>query len=223
MIELTLTKDNSPTLFSARFNQTYHSKYGAIAESNHVFIKNGIHRIAEIKSELTVFEMGFGTGLNAYLTILEAAKLNIKIHYYTLEKYPLSNEIYEAFKMELKNAPLNHDFKLFEALHHAPWNESTTISPFFNIQKKALDVHEYHFPSSKFDLVYYDAFSPDVQPELWDTMLFQKIYDAMTSNSLLTTYCAKGQVKRNLKSCGFEVQSPPGPIGKREMTIGVKK
>ena len=211
MNRLEQTKDLSPTLFSEDFQQTYHSIHGAISESNHVFIQQGLAEIAKTKNEISIFEMGYGTGLNAALTWKYALENKLNIRYLSLEKFPIERSIQDSFLTQ--DSDLNH---LLIELNQAEWSLLHSLERF---QFKKIQGDISHVDLEKnFDLIYYDAFSPNAQPELWTEAIFKKMYDCLNPDGLLVTYCAKGQVKRNLKAAGFHVESPPGPVGKREMT-----
>jgi tRNA U34 5-methylaminomethyl-2-thiouridine-forming methyltransferase MnmC len=215
MNRVEITKDDSPTLYSEAFGQTYHSIHGALSESLHVFIKHGLAEIAQSKKEISIFEMGFGTGLNAALTWQYALQNQLKITYITIEKFPISPEVSAQF--------ITQDLDLNAAitrLQEKSWNEEH-IFPQFNFHKIKGDLMNLNL-SMHFDLVYFDAFSPSSQPELWTEEIFSKMYHLLYPGGILTTYCAKGQVKRNLKNVGFLVESPPGPMRKREMTVARK-
>lgn len=211
MTRLEQTKDLSPTLFSETFQQTYHSIHGAISESNHVFIEHGLSEILKTKSKISIFEMGFGTGLNAVLTWQYAIKNELDIQYYSIEKFPVEKNIYHEFKTQDDQLNL-----LLSQLNQSKWGEVHKFNK-FQFQKSIDDLISIKF-NQVFDLIYFDAFSPNAQPELWTESIFKKIYESMHSDGILVTYCAKGQVKRNLKTAGFLVESPAGPVGKREMT-----
>jgi len=215
------TKDGSPTLFSKQFNQTYHSINGAHAESMHIFIKNGLEWYLEHNSIsenriISIFEMGFGTGLNCYLSAKYAQENNITISYSTIEKYPINSLHIEKISNKI------NDSTLFLAMHQCAWKSQIQLNPFFNLKKINEDIMDYIF-KTPIDIIFYDAFSPNSQPDLWSESLFEKLYESLNYKGILTTYCAKGQVKRNFKKVGFEVLSLPGPIGKREMTLCIKK
>ena len=215
MNRVEITKDDSPTLYSEAFGQTYHSIHGALSESLHVFIKHGLAEIAQSKKEISIFEMGFGTGLNAALTWQYALQNQLQITYITIEKFPVSPEVSSQF--------ITQDLDLnatITRLQEKSWNEKH-IFPQFNFHKIKGDLMNLNL-SMQFDLIYYDAFSPSSQPELWTEEIFSKMYHLLYPGGILTTYCAKGQVKRNLKNVGFLVESPPGPMRKREMTVARK-
>ena len=212
------TEDGSNTLLHQSINEHYHSIHGALQESLHVFIKNGLDLI-ENKTEINVFEMGFGTGLNALLAYDYAKKNKIKINYFSIEAYPITLKI--AQNLNYDN--LIDNSAIFMQLHEAKWNELVAISPNFNLHKIEgfLEKTDLDFPPP-IDVIFYDAFAPTAQEHLWEIDILQKMYNILSSNGLLTTYCAKGQFKRNLKAVGFTVKGVPGPPGKREMTLAFK-
>ncbi len=211
-----LTNDGSPTIYNATVNECYHSIFGAIQESQHVFIKNGFELIK--KQHLNVFEMGFGTGLNAFLTLVSAEENNITTFYDAIELYPLENKIINELSYEIKNSIYNNKYN---EIHNANWGEYNKISPHFYLRKIKANILEYEFEKT-YDVVYFDSFSPEKQPELWTYEVFKKIFNNIQINGILTTYCAKGIVKRTLKSVGFEVNLVEGPPGKRQMIIAIK-
>ncbi len=210
------TQDGSHSILSDEFGVSYHSKYGAIQESMHVFIEAGLrYRMADSGS-LAVLGIGFGTGLNALLTCLEAENQSIKIDYTAIEAYPLSSEIIHElnYKTELQLSPQDN---FFHKIHDAEWENRVVIHPYFSIEKNNMRFEEIDVENA-FDVIFFDAFAPNSQPELWEAPMFQKMYNALHPNGVLTTYCAKGVVKRTLKSVGFQIEAIPGPPGKREMT-----
>jgi tRNA U34 5-methylaminomethyl-2-thiouridine-forming methyltransferase MnmC len=217
--QLTSTSDGSSTLFVPELKEHYHSINGAVQESMHVFIEAGF-KACEKKS-LSIFEMGFGTGLNTLLTYLEAGKHAIDVNYFTLEKYPLTPELVAALNYPafLQLSTTDHDS--FLKMHSCEWNRSIEISAKFRLCKSDGSLLEFN-PDQKFDLVYFDAFAPEVQPELWKEEIFRRLYESLTPGGIFITYCAKGQVRRDLQSCGFTVERLPGPPGKREMLRGSK-
>lgn len=214
-----LTEDGSTTLYNEIIGEHYHSTHGAIQESQFIFIKDGLNECK--KDEIHILEMGFGTGLNAFLTMLEAEKTDKKIHYHTVELYPISVEQAKTLNFAQILAPeKNEDFL---KLHTSKWGEISKISTNFEMLKIQGDFNSLDFNELRFDVVYYDAFSPEKQPELWSLDLFKKIYDACNPNAILTTYCAKGYVRRNLQAAGFTVHRLPGPPGKREKLSAMKQ
>ena len=219
--EIIITEDGSTSLFSTELNETYHSKYGAVNESRHVFIDAGFNLLT-IKSSINILEIGFGTGLNAWLTLLECTKKKSHIYYHAVEPFPLSSSIYSRLNYA-EIITNQHPKNLFLSLHETAWNSNIKINEFFNLKKQNQKLEETMLQNDFYDLVYYDAFSPAVQPELWTAAIFEKIYKAMRINGIFVTYSAKGSVRRNLKEAGFEVERLPGPKGKREMIRAIKQ
>ena len=220
-LEIRQTKDGSNTLYVPELNEHYHSVHGALQESQHVFIKHGLEHVLSSKKDIKILEVGFGTGLNAILTYPFALAQKAFIQYDTLEKFPLSQEVVKQLQFE--KAILNpelHD--AFLKMHAAPWNEPVDLIPYFALQKMHETLEEFVAPQSYYDLVYFDAFAPEKQPELWTEAMFEKLYNAVRPGGVLVTYCAKGSFKRSLKAAGFAVEALPGPPGKREMTRGVR-
>lgn len=226
--KLQITQDGSHTLMSDKFGVTYHSKYGAIQESMHVFITAGLrHRLTQISEEekatnLSILEIGFGTGLNAYLTLLETINppQNLTIKYTSLETSPISQETID--NLNYTEVLKQNDKALFQSIHDCDWNNFQQLAPNFQLKKVQTALQDFN-PTEKYDLIFFDAFAPESQPELWEIPIFEKLFNAMESNAILTTYCAKGQVKRNLKAVGFAVEGIPGPPGKREMTRATRQ
>ncbi len=218
--QLFVTQDGSHSIYSEQFEVSYHSKYGAIQETQHVFINAGLRYMAEQQKEMAILDIGFGTGLNAYMTLIEGGKRGLSIKYSAYEAFPISNEqVLQLNYPQLLNLP--NSTTLFNQLHSCDWNEAIPFHPGFTFTK-----HLASFESiqelNAYDLIYFDAFAPSAQPELWETTLLEKMYKALKVNGVLVTYCAKGQVKRNLKEVGFEVEKLKGPPGKREMTRAKK-
>ena len=209
-VELKMSDDGSHTLFVPELNEHYHSVYGARTESMHVFIKSGLNRIE--KEKIRILEIGFGTGLNALLTALN--KNNKTVEYHSLEKYPLDSELENILQYSAEQD--EQETKLFRTIHSSPWNNMTEITPGFNLLKWETDLLTVEF-TSKYDLVFFDAFAPDIQPEMWSESVFTKIFDSMNAGGILTTYSAKGVVRRTLQKVGFKVERIPGPPHKREM------
>ncbi len=216
--ELQLTADGSHTLFLSGMNEHYHSVNGAIQESKHVFIDAGLKQ--SDKKAIRILEFGFGTGLNALLSCLEGEKRDISIHYTSLEKYPLPLEIIEKLNYSRLLSPESEE--LFLKIHRCDWNQSTPVTPLFSIEKIETDFSDYDFGKA-FDIVYYDAFAPDKQAGVWSLELFGKIYKNMNCGGIMTTYCAKGEIRRMMKEAGFIVERIPGPPGKRQMLRAFKE
>lgn len=220
-LEIRQTKDGSNTLYVPELNEHYHSVHGAMQESQHVFIRHGLEHALEQKKDLKVLEVGFGTGLNAILSFPVALAKKAFIQYDTLEKYPLPQDTVEQLHYE--NIILNPElYAHFKAMHATPWNEPAELIPYFTLQKMHESLEEFVPPQSYYDVVYFDAFAPEKQPELWSDAVFAKLFNAIRPGGILVTYCAKGAFKRSLKAAGFEVEALPGPPGKREMTRGVR-
>lgn len=215
------SRDGSSTLLSEKFGVTYHSKYGALQESRHVFIQEGLHYKCIRKKKLSILEMGFGTGLNALLTYIQAQKFNLEINYTAIEKFPISMDVVEELNY-CSALNFNETPCVYKALHAAPWEEAMTLHDNFSFKKIKQSIEDFELEES-YDLIYYDAFAPNVQPELWEEPLLQKMYNALLPNGALVTYCAKGVFKRTLKAVGFKVETLKGPPGKREMVRAVKK
>lgn len=212
------TADGSQTLFSEEYGLHYHSTHGAIQESEHVFIKEGLLR--SVKKELNILEIGLGTGLNALLTLRNAEEDQLKVNYEGLELNPVPEEIWSQilYCEQMERPELSPSFS---AIHLAPWNDWIPISDFFQLKKTLQDFREADFGSNQ-DLVYFDAFGPGSQPELWTIEIFNRLYASMAHEGILTTYSAKGDVRRALISAGFKVEKRPGPPGKREMLVAIK-
>ena len=273
-----ITEDGSHTLYVPELNEHYHSTHGAIQESTHIFIREGLlHRLLfqptggqespelqhglEAQQQLSpeqslqhsrainLLEIGFGTGLNALLTLLEAEKKEINVFYQCLERYPISNETVQKLnyaallnrseRNESADTPMlsnqgDHDDdglgnstveKMFLRLHKTPWEKAVAVTPGFTLLKQQIDfsMPVTFIPDRKYDLIYYDAFAPDKQPEMWTQEIFDYLYSLSEQSAILTTYCAKGVVRRMLQTAGFQVERLPGPPGKREILRAAKR
>lgn len=211
------TADGSSTIFLPELDEHYHSVHGAIQEALHVFIAMGLDYVREKgnKEEIRILEMGFGTGLNALLTLFEAQKHRQKIHYTGLEAFPVTPEELAALNYAsfFPNKDVTEDF---QRLHQVPWEKVVRISEYFSLRKKQLRFRDFN-ESNSFDLIYFDAFGPRVQPELWGEEIFTLMYEALGKGGVLVTYSAKGSVRRMMEQVGFSVERLPGPPGKREM------
>jgi tRNA U34 5-methylaminomethyl-2-thiouridine-forming methyltransferase MnmC len=219
--KLILTSDGSHSIEIPGSGVTYHSIHGAIGESKHVFIEAGLKSVRPLAAarRIGIFEMGFGTGLNALLTLIEAEKLNLKIHYETIEIFPLNNEMIKSLNYceQLERSDLQ---TVFENLHTCEWEKEITITPNFLFKKSRTNLLNFGTPgtSGTFELIYFDAFDPSVQPELWKKEIFDKMFSLLQPGGLLVTYSSKGDVRRSMQSAGFNVEKLPGPPGKREIT-----
>lgn len=213
-----MTGDGSGTLYSNEMQESYHSLNGAVQESRHVFIQAGLRHC--LGKSLRVLEVGFGTGLNALLTWGEAKRSQLDVTYFTVESFPLPSETISALGYDLLEPMLE---KLaFSQLHDALWDETIVLEKgCFAICKIKNDFRTLTLPKA-LDLVYFDAFAPDKQPEMWEEPLFKNLFEVMNEQGILVTYCAKGEVRRRLQRCGFIVERIPGPPGKREMIRAMK-
>ena len=221
---LIVTKDGSHTVVIPEWEVSYHSVYGAVQESLHVFIEAGFRHwwnLNENASQCVVFEMGFGTGLNALLTTLEARRRQRKVIYETVEAFPLESAIVE--KLNYCYA-LEESFwqPVFNSLHSCEWNSIQPITNFFSFKKEKILLKNYS-PSEPVNVIFYDAFAPAAQPELWTQEVFEKLLTMLAPGGILVTYCSKGDVRRAMTAAGFQVEKVPGPIGKREMLRGVRE
>ncbi len=217
--KIILTGDGSHTIESQKYGVTYHSIHGAIEETNHVFLKNGLYEFSHKYEPIHILEIGWGTGLNSYCTYLENLKLNKNIHYTAIEAYPISVDDAQLLNYhQLLHQVNNKEFLLF---HECDWNTFIDINHHFSFRKILKHFEDIDF-NNEFDIIYYDAFAPTAQAELWEIPVLQLMYNALKENGILVTYCAKGSFKRTLKSLGFEVERLPGPPRKREMTRAKK-
>ena len=215
--QIVQTADGSTTIHIEDWDEHYHSKHGAIQEAYHVFIKSGLDHYLKTNqtSKATILEMGFGTGLNAFITLIEAQNRALEIDYVGLEAYPISDK--EAQGMNYVEAlSAEGERKYFEQLHQVAWEVTHTITPQFNLKKRK-ERFEGFCANKEFDLIYFDAFGARVQPELWTESIFQRMFDALKPKGILVTYAAKGSVRRAMQTAGFMVERLPGPPGKREM------
>ena len=215
-----ITEDGSHTLFVPELNEHYHSTHGAVQESMHVYINAGLHECT--KKQIHILEIGFGTGLNAYLSLLEAEKDQKKIEYTALELFPVPLE--KATLLNYSEGKSTTEKEWYIKSHTSEWNSKQVISPYFSIEKLNTDVSnpsEIHL-TSLFDVIYFDAFAPEKQPELWTYEIFQYLYKHCNKGAILNTYCAKGSVRRILQSIGFKIERLPGPPGKREILRAIK-
>lgn len=217
-IELKQTADGSPTLYSEHFDQHYHSVFGAKQESDKVFIELGLLPLLEKKSSIRIVEMGFGTGLNAWLTANIAFKNKKHIDYTGIEAYPIGIEMAAEIDTLLGS---DTPTRLIE-LHTSPWQEAVAIHDFFTLTKRNEKLEDY-LPNSLFDLIYFDAFAPETQPELWTTDVFKKLNALLAPDGVLTTYCSKVAVQRAMKAANFNVEKHPGPPHKREVIRAIKQ
>ncbi len=196
-------------------DETYHSSHGAVQEAKHVFIEKGLNALPHVKT-IRIFEMGFGTGLNALLTLEAAQQQNKHIHYIGIEAFPVALEM--ALQMEYEHYVSKENQPFFDRLHAAEWNSDQCITPFFTLKKLEEKIQYFVPEKSTIDLIYFDAFGPSVQSDMWNLNILEKMTALLAPGGVFVTYSAKGQMKRDLKSLGLRVESLPGPPGKREMT-----
>lgn len=225
-VSLQLTEDGSHTLYNAELNETYHSHRGAIAEADYVFIQSGFDaELPLVDENFSILEIGFGTGLNALMTLGHLRQLSSAlsepmhlplVNYVSLEPYPINNQLIAGL-----NYPAllpNFYQPLFQQIHRAAWNVPQQLTAKFRLSKLHTTLEAYHSGAASFDLIYFDAFAPSKQPSVWQLDNMQKCYTLLKPNGLLVSYCANGQFKRDLKAAGFIVKKHPGALGKREMT-----
>lgn len=211
--EIIQTLDGSTTIHIAEWDECYHSKHGAIQEAQHVFIKNGLSLFQNQK--ISILEIGFGTGLNTFITVLEAKKMHQTIDYVGVEAYPISmDEVLQMNYVTELNAA--KESEIFDTIHESKWEEKIVLKDDFTLTKRKQFFEEID-DENKFDLIYFDAFGYRVQPELWSTEIFKKMHKALKKNGILVTYAARGVVKRSMIEVGFTVEKLEGPPGKREM------
>jgi len=216
--EIEITADGSSTLYVPSMNEHYHSINGAIQESEHVFIDAGLLRVE--KRDIHILEIGFGTGLNAFLTLKEILKnKDLSVYYHTIELYPLELSLIEKLNYGEMICPEQKE--LFLSLHTAPWGKPNAITDRFTLHKLEGDCNKSELPGS-LDLIYFDAFAPEKQPEMWTPAIFDKLYISSSPEAILVTYCAKGEVRRMMQAAGFLMERLPGPPGKRHMLFGKK-
>lgn len=215
------TNDGSHSLKLKESGVSFHSVHGALQESQHVFIEAGLKYYIDNnsrKKSVKVFEMGFGTGLNALLSAKTAQQTRKDIEYHSIDLFPLPENIF----FKLNYAALIREPELYRSITQTAWNQLLFISPFFKLKKIREDLGSYLF-TDHFDVIFYDAFAPGDSPELWTDIIFKKVYNALREHGILITYCSKSVVRKSLESAGFLVEKLPGPPGKREILRAVKR
>lgn len=213
------TADGSKTIQIEDWNEQYHSVHGAVQEAMHVFIKNGLQALN--LDAINLLEIGFGTGLNAFITLIESEKQQMRINYTGVEAYPVLEEELEQLNY-LSILNVESKIEVFRNMHRSQWEIASKISDNFTLtkQQKFFDnINE----TEAYHLIYFDAFGARVQPELWDEAMFQRMYNALKFDGILVTYSAKGSVRRAMQAVGFLVEKLPGPPGKRQMLRAQKK
>lgn len=222
MSQVLVTEDGSHTIFVPELNETYHSIHGAIQESTHVYIERGLHYLVQrdqVKC-IRIFELGFGTGLNAFLSAKYATDNGLLVEFESIEAFPLDQEVLLHLNYPNQIASSNYN-NFFQKIHEAPWDQNNVVSSNFNLIKKHTTIQGYH-TSAKFDICFFDAFAPSKQAEMWEYPILEKIASLLSTKGIFVTYCAKGQLKRDLKALGFEVESLSGPPGKLQMIRATK-
>lgn len=224
-IQVIQTRDGSSSLLIPEMNETYHSTHGAITESEYVFLKMGLDHFRELhpdQKHISILEIGFGTGLNAWLTACVAHNSELRIKFTSIEKFPLRPEVIDQLNYkDKKESEIAKD--LFTNLHAVTWEKESKISEQFDLTKIQTDIFEFCPSEESFDLIYFDAFAPSKQPEMWSQEVLKKMFDLAKPNGVFVTYCAQGQFKRDLKAVGFKTEELDGPPGKKEMTRGTKQ
>ncbi|MEL6606863.1 MAG: tRNA (5-methylaminomethyl-2-thiouridine)(34)-methyltransferase MnmD [Bacteroidota bacterium] len=225
--EIITTRDGSHTLWLPALQETYHSTHRAVRESKHVFIEHGLNHWLQQQpgTQLNILEVGLGTGLNALLSWMASLSMNVTINYVALEPFPISREQAQCLNYvvqiaQAEDSELDEDVlqATFEKIHQLPADATTQLGDYFSFQKCQLTLQEFTALPQHFDMVYFDAFAPSRQPDIWEPSVLQKVYEMMKSPGILVTYCAQGQFRRNLKALGMKVENLPGPPGKKEMT-----
>lgn len=215
-LKFIVTKDGSHTLWNEDLDETYHSRHGAVQEALHVFIETGLKHVLKERDEISILEVGFGTGLNAWLTLQELTELNKKAKYTGMEPYPVPAAIFSELNYTDKGGA-----DLFEQIHSFKWEEWNEDPSGNQIIKMQVSLEDFQ-TEEKFDLIYFDAFGPNSQPSMWQPELLEKCADLLAPGGVFVTYCCKGQVRRDLQSAGLRMEKLPGPPGKREMLRGTK-
>jgi len=221
-VDIRITADQSNTLFSAKYGAHYHSLYGALEESIHIFISAGLyHAYRSGKSKVSIFEMGLGTGLNAFLTLLESQKLGIAIDYFAIESDPVPEEIFNSLNYSKLLQLGQEEEALFQLIHQISWDELHTLTDAFSLHKSHRKI-ETATLSAAYDIIYFDAFSPSSQPQLWEMELHKKLYNQLNVGGYLVTYCTQGAFRRTLEAIGYQIEKLNGPGKKREMMRATK-
>lgn len=221
-VEIILTKDGSHSLRNKKLDETYHSIHGAWQESVHVFIKNGLDYLLPFHhtQPVNILEVGFGTGLNTLLTLNKSKEIQpASIEYTSIEAFPLGEEIWSQLNYTDRTEVTDYYYEI----HKTSWGHKRQLTPNFTLLKLHTSIQEVELEQGRYDLVYFDAFAPNKQPEMWDLSILKKINQAMARHSIFVTYCAKGQLKRDLRILGMKVETLAGPPGKKEMVRALKE
>ena len=218
--KLVITADGSHSLYIEEMDESYHSKHGSIAESEHIFIQSGLIKKAESQKVISIFEVGMGTGLNVLKTVLAANENDLTINYEAVEAFPLDLDIIKELNFT-EEVESNEAKEIFNQIHKNPWNTEIRINSKFKLRKFDIKLQEFN-SYGLYDLIYFDAFGAEHQPELWTVAIFNIMFAAMKKQAVLVTYCAKGSVRRAMQEVGFTVERLEGPPGKREMLRATK-
>ena len=218
-LQIIQTDDGSPSLWNPDLDETYHSRFGALQEARHVFIEAGFNAVSQVKREFSILEVGLGTGLNAAL-VAEVSH-SLKISYVGLEPFPIDEDLLR--KMNFEGVLSADEFNLLRKIWQSPFGEKTDINHHFQIEKSHEGIMNYDNGAKHFSLIFFDAFAPKVQDELWRLEVFERVFQMTARGGVLVTYCAKGQVRRDLIQAGFEVEKLEGPAGKRHMLRATKR
>lgn len=219
-MEIYITANNDQTLYVPELDETYHSRHGAIAESQHVFIEKGLKKIKiDPGTKIKIFEVGFGTGLNCLLACKFAIEYQTEVFYHAIEAYPIDNNLISNLNYGKKLNLIDN----FEKIHKVNWEKPQQINIVFSLLKTKTLVQDFNVTESDYDIVFFDAFAKSKQPEMWDILVISKVGSMIKSDGIFVTYAATGQLRRDLKQNGFEVENPTGAHYKRQMTIGIKK
>lgn len=220
--KIIVTSDGSHSLEVEEWGETYHSIHGAIQESNHVYIEQGLMKFMD-QDEIKILEFGLGTGLNAFLTMANVVPKGKKLVYHTIEAFPLTESEYSVLTFPSLVSDFEEGEVLFKALHQAPWDVEVDLHPQVSVQKLQATFETVAVQRSDFDLVYFDVFGYQFQPHLWSEAIFKTAYDSLKEGGMLVTYACRNPIKRNMKAAGFTIEIVAGPPGKREMLLAYKK
>ena len=213
------TADGSSSIYLEEMDEHYHSKHGAIAESEHIFVKNGLLSKRTVNS-IDIFEVGMGTGLNVMTSLKATNTYNLNVNYSAIEAFPIKLEELKHINFD---SELEMDASLFDKIHTSKWNEPIEFFPNFFLTKYFVKMQELDLQKDLFDIIYFDAFAPEKQPEMWTEEIFERLFDSLKEEGILVTYCVKGEIRRRLQKIGFTIEKLPGPLGgKREMCRATK-
>lgn len=214
--QIIISSDGSHTIYLPDLEETYHSSHGAIAESQHIYINHGLHTMQQL--DVKILEVGFGTGLNALLTYQYAKRNSLKVHYDALEPFPLTHAIFSQLNYGEKLG----DMEIFQGMHRAANAETYNPTSSFSFSKYLNTIQDFQ-PTTTYDLIYFDAFAPSKQAEMWHLEIFEKLFLCLNVGGILMSYCASGQFKRDLKKSGFEIEILEGPPPKKQITRARKR